>query len=78
MASVKVTVTLDKNILSKLDELVKEKIFKSRSMAVQKAIQDEVKFIKRKRFMEACKNLEPSEEISIAEEGMEYEKWPEY
>ena len=78
MSTVKVTVTLDKRVLFKLDELVDENIFKSRSTAVQKAIKDEIKIVKRKQFIEACKKLNSAEEIATAEEGMELDTWPKY
>ena len=78
MSTVKVTVTLDKPVLSGLDELVKRNVFRSRSSAIQKAIEDELKIIKKKQFYEACKQLNPDEEKETAEEGLELDTWERY
>ena len=80
MATTKVAITLDKEVLDRLDSLVKNRVFPNRSKAVQKAVQEKLKRLERSRLARECAKLDPAFEKAMAEEGMSEElaKWPEY
>lgn len=80
MTVMKVAVTLDSHLLQQVDQLVAQKIFPSRSRAVQEALQELVRQQKRSRLANECAKLDPAMEQALAEEGMQEELalWPEY
>ena len=80
MPTVKIAVTIEKDLVSRLDLLVKQNRFPSRSRAVQEAIQDKLKQLRQSRFSRECAKLDPAEEQAMAEEGLaqDLEQWPEY
>ncbi|MCI0577515.1 MAG: ribbon-helix-helix domain-containing protein [Chloroflexi bacterium] len=80
MATTKVAVTIDTNLLAELDQLVAQQVFPTRSKAFQEALEDKLARIRRTRLAAECAKLEPQVEQTLAEEGMEYELkiWPEY
>lgn len=80
MATMKVAVTIDSDLLQQIDYLVAQKIFPSRSRAVQDALQELVRRQKRDRLARECAKLDTAVEQALAEEGMQEELalWPEY
>lgn len=80
MATMKVAVTIDSDLLQQIDWLVAQKIFPNRSRAVQDALQELVRQQKRNRLARECAKLDPTVEQALAEEGMyeELAAWPEY
>lgn len=80
MAASKIAITLETNMLKRLDMLVKSKIFPNRSKAIQEAVADKLKRIEKSRLAQECAKLDPEFEQSLAEEGFtsELEEWPEY
>jgi len=80
MSQSKIAITIDDELLVKLDRLVKERRFPNRSRAVQEAIRDKLERLKRGRLARECAKLDPKEEQSMAEEamGVDAELWPEY
>jgi metal-responsive CopG/Arc/MetJ family transcriptional regulator len=80
MPSAKIAVTIDRDLLTRLDHLVKQQRFPNRSRAVQEALQDKLERIDRSRLARECAKLDPAFERHLAEEGMseEIEQWPEY
>ena len=80
MTVMKVAVTLDSHLLQQIDQMVAQKIFPSRSRAVQEALQELVRQQKRSRLANECAKLDPTMEQALAEEGMQEELalWPEY
>ena len=80
MGTSKVAISLDAELLRRLDRAVKEKRFKSRSGAIQAAVREELERIEHRRLAEECRKLRPRAERAMAEEGLaaELEKWPEY
>ena len=80
MTTTKVAVTLDSELLAKLDELVDQHVFPNRSKAIQEALQDKLARLQRRRLAIECAKLDPREEQALAEEGMEQEmtSWPRY
>ncbi len=67
----KIAVSIPTEFLIKLDRLVKEKRFPSRSSAIQKSIEDELKLIEKTSLAYACDLLDADEEKALAEEGMD-------
>ncbi|GAB4177276.1 MAG: hypothetical protein Fur005_39380 [Roseiflexaceae bacterium] len=80
MATVKVAVTLDQELLAEIDQLVAQHLFPNRSKAIQAAIADKIARIRQSRLALACADLDPTEEQALAEEGMDQElaTWPKY
>jgi len=78
MATTKIAVTIDEKTLTRLDKLVKSEIFPNRSKAVQAAISEKLERLDKVRLARECAKLDPNFERSIAEEGMDFEEWPEY
>lgn len=80
MTATKIAITLDEDLLERIDRLVAEKKFPSRSRAIQLAVQAQVDRLDRRRLAAECAKLEPAWEQQVAEEGASYdlESWPEY
>ncbi len=80
MAKTKVAITLDEKTLGRLDRLVRDRLFPSRSNAIQEAVEEKLERLERSRLARECAKLEPELEKAMAEEGMseELSEWPEY
>ena len=80
MAASKIAITLDSNMLKRLDILVKSNLFPNRSKAIQEAVAEKLMRLEKSRLAQECAKLDPDYEQSLAEEGFtsELEEWPEY
>ncbi len=80
MSTTKVAVTIDRDLLSRLDRLVKSRRFPSRSRAVQEAISEKLARLEHSRLAEECAKLDRVSERKMADEGLSDEaaEWPEY
>jgi metal-responsive CopG/Arc/MetJ family transcriptional regulator len=80
MAASKIAITLENNMLKRLDLLVKSNFFPNRSKAIQEAVAEKLTRIEKSRLAQECAKLDPNFEQSLAEEGFtsELEEWPEY
>ena len=80
MASAKIAISLNKETVQRLDRLVCEGVYPSRSRAIQEALEERLERLSRDRLSRECAKLDPAYETALAEEGMvsEIEKWPEY
>lgn len=80
MAKAKVAVTLDKETVRRLDQLVKEMVFPSRSQGIQAALEEKLARLDGNRLARECAKLDPEFEKSLAEEGISEDlaAWPEY
>ena len=80
MHTAKIAITIDQDLLSRLDRLVQERRFPNRSRAVQEALRDKLDRLDRDRLARECAKLDPTEEQRLAEEGLAQElaSWPEY
>jgi metal-responsive CopG/Arc/MetJ family transcriptional regulator len=63
-------VTIDQELLTQLDRLVKERRFPNRSRAVQEALRDKLERLDRSRLARECAKLEPLLEQQLADEGL--------
>ena len=80
MAASKIAITLEKDMIKRLDMLVKSNFFPNRSKAIQAAVAEKLKRIEKSRLAQECAKLDPEFEQSLAEEGFtsELEEWPEF
>jgi metal-responsive CopG/Arc/MetJ family transcriptional regulator len=80
MPAEKIAVTLDHELVSRLDQLVAANQFPSRSRAVQEAVREKLDRMDRRRLANECTKLDPEYEQKLAELGMsaDAETWPEY
>jgi metal-responsive CopG/Arc/MetJ family transcriptional regulator len=76
----KVALTLDAELLSQLDALVAQRMFRNRSQAVEAALADKLQRLARTRLARESAKLNPAEEQRLAEESVidALDAWPEY
>jgi metal-responsive CopG/Arc/MetJ family transcriptional regulator len=80
MRKTKIAITLDATVVQRLDGLVRDAAYPSRSRAVEVAVAEKLARLDRRRLAEECAKLAPSEERALAEEGLgkDAAAWPEY
>ena len=80
MSTTRIAITIDKDLLERLDKWVKGRQLASRSRAVQKAIQEKLDRLERSRLARECERLDPHFEQETAELGMRenFGQWPDY
>jgi len=80
MAASKIAITIEKKTLTRLDRLVRERVFPNRSKAIQQALEEKINELEKDKLTLECEKLNPREEMKLAEEGFTLEKdqWPEY
>lgn len=80
MSVAKVTISIESGLLKKVDYLVKERVFPSRSQAIQAAIHEKVARLDRNRLARECAKLDKASEQALADEGLasEVREWLEY
>jgi Arc/MetJ-type ribon-helix-helix transcriptional regulator len=76
----KVAVTIDRDLLSRLDRLVAEGRYASRSSAVEEAVEERLEKVELTRLARESAKLEPGFEQALADEGLagDLVEWPEY
>ncbi len=70
MSVVKITISIDEQLLHRLDTLVQSYVFPSRSQAVQSAVQEKITRLGKTRLAQECARLDPAEEQALADEGL--------
>jgi metal-responsive CopG/Arc/MetJ family transcriptional regulator len=80
MPKSKVAITLSRELLEELDELVAQRRFPNRSQAIEAALAEKLARLARTRLAQEAAKLDPAEEKALAEEGVgsELATWPEY
>jgi len=80
MSTEKIAITIEDKTLTRLDTLVKSRVFPSRSRLIQEAIQEKLERLDRSRLARECAKLDETFEKSLSEEGIseELSEWPEY
>ncbi|MGH8496901.1 MAG: ribbon-helix-helix domain-containing protein [Gammaproteobacteria bacterium] len=80
MSTIKVAITIDRETLQRVDELVSKKVFPNRSRAIQAAVAEKLLRMERGRLASECAKLDAEFEKALAEEGLgqELDAWPEY
>jgi len=80
MPKTKVALTLDADLVERVDELVARRRFRSRSQAVESAVADKLRRLTRTRLARESAKLNSRDEKRLADEGLaeDFEAWPEY
>ncbi len=80
MPTKKVAITIEKKTLARLDRLVKEQRYPSRSRAIQEAVEEKLSRLDRTRLIRESAKLDPEYEQRLADEGLteDLDEWPEY
>ena len=73
MATAKIAISLDEGTVKRLDRLVKNRIFPSRSKVIQEAVEEKLKKMGKGRLARECAKLDPEFEKALVEEGLSYE-----
>lgn len=80
MSKAKIAISLDKQILKRLERFIKSDIFANRSAAIEEAIAEKIEKMERTRLARECAKLDPVFEKALAEEGLteDLSEWPKY
>jgi Arc/MetJ-type ribon-helix-helix transcriptional regulator len=80
MSATKVAISIDQEILRRLDRLVKDRSFRNRSEAVEVAISEKIARLDKEALARECAKLDPRDERALAEEGLatDLASWPKY
>jgi metal-responsive CopG/Arc/MetJ family transcriptional regulator len=80
MSKAKVAVTLDQELIDRVDRLVKAERFPNRSQAIEIALAEKLERVERGALARECAKLDPKAERALAEEGLsaDHDSWPEY
>jgi len=80
MSKAKIAITLDEQFIDDIDRLVSAHIFQNRSQAIQEAVEEKLKRLKRTRLARECSKLDLDFEKAMADEGLtkDLSQWPEY
>ena len=70
MATAKIAISLDEGTVKRLDRLVKNRIFPSRSKVIQDAVEEKLKKLGKGRLARECAKLDPEFEKALADEGL--------
>ncbi|HJY83518.1 MAG TPA: ribbon-helix-helix domain-containing protein [Candidatus Binatia bacterium] len=73
MRTAKIAISLDENLVDRLDRLVKDRVFPNRSRAIREALQEKLEHLERSRLARECAKLDPAFEKALAEEGLSEE-----
>jgi metal-responsive CopG/Arc/MetJ family transcriptional regulator len=80
MPKEKVAVTHERDLLTRLDRMVTEGKYSSRSSAVEEAVRERLAKLERSRLAEESAKLDPDFEQALADEGLtgDLSEWPDY
>jgi metal-responsive CopG/Arc/MetJ family transcriptional regulator len=80
VSATKIAITLDAELLRKVDLLVAERRFPTRNRAIQEAVKAAVERLERGRLERECAKLDPKFEQQLAEHGLaeDLAAWPTY
>lgn len=80
MSTTKVAITIEEGLVLRLDRLVSERRFPSRSRAIQEAVAEKLDRLEGSRLARECAKLDPLFEQALADEGLDQDasEWPEY
>jgi metal-responsive CopG/Arc/MetJ family transcriptional regulator len=80
MPAAKVAITIDEQLLKRIDRLVAQRKFPNRSRAIQEAVRDKLDRLEGGRLARECAKLNRSAEQRMADEGLaeDLEEWAEF
>ena len=80
MGAAKVAITIDGELLKRVDQLVARRKFPNRSRAIQDAVREKLERLERGRLARECAKLDRTLEQKLADEGLveDLSEWPEF
>lgn len=80
MGAAKIAITIEADLLQRIDQLVDQKKFANRSRAIQEAVRDKLERLDRSRLARECAKLNKRSEQKVADEGLreDLKEWPEF
>lgn len=80
MGAAKVAITIDEDLLQRIDQLVADRKFPNRSRAIQEAVREALARLDRGRLARECAKLDRQAEQEMAMEGLaeDLAAWPEF
>lgn len=80
MPVAKVAITIEEELLERIDRLVQQRKFPNRSRAIQEALREKLERMDRGRLERECAKLTRAVERKMADEGLaaDLEEWPEF
>lgn len=80
MPKAKIAITINEDIVDKIDQLVKKHDYQNRSQVIEDAIREKLLKINKYRLSKELNNIDIDEERKMAEEGIEGEinEWAQY
>jgi metal-responsive CopG/Arc/MetJ family transcriptional regulator len=80
MTTSKIAITLDEKVLQRIDRLVAEHSFPSRSRIIQEAVEEKLMRLDQSRLAREAAKLDRHFEQQLAEEGLakDASEWPPY
>ncbi len=80
MGAAKVAITIEEELLHRIDRLVEQRKFPNRSRAIQEAVRDKLDRLDRGRLARECAKLDRASERKMADEGLagDLKEWPEF
>ena len=80
MPKSRIAITLDAGIVGRIDTLVHQRAYPSRSQAIEEAVREKLARLDRSRLPREVSKLHTEFERSMAEEGLSQDQmeWPEY
>jgi metal-responsive CopG/Arc/MetJ family transcriptional regulator len=80
MGAAKIAITIEEELLERIDRLVDQRRFPNRSRAIQEAVRDKLERMDRGRLGRECAKLDRAVEQKIADEGLagDLQEWPEF
>ncbi len=80
MTAAKIAISIDQALLTRIDSLVKRKVFRSRSEAFQLAAVEQMDRLDADSLARECAKLDPVEERAFADAGLSADltEWPAY
>ena len=70
MATVKVAISIQNDLLKRVDSLVSKRVFPNRSKAIQDAVREKLARFDQTRLARECAKLDPKFEQAMADEGL--------
>ena len=67
MSIAKIAISIDHNLLERIDSLVRKKIFPNRSKAIQEAVKEKIETLDKRRSSRECAKLDPEFEQALAD-----------
>jgi metal-responsive CopG/Arc/MetJ family transcriptional regulator len=71
MSVARISISIDKELLKKVDRLVKARAFRSRSEFIEAAVQKKILRTNRSRLARECSKLDKAFEQALADQGLD-------